>query len=308
MEKDSRIYIAGSNGLVGSAIYRYLQSNGYSNLIVKNRTELDLCDQKLVENFFLENKPEYVFLAAAIVGGIHANSVKPVDFLQNNLLIQTNVIKSAYESGVKKLVFLGSTCIYPRDCQQPIKEEYSLTGPLEKSNQWYAIAQIAGIKLCQAYRKQYGSNAISLMPTNLYGPGDNFDLLNSHVLPALIRKFHEAQLNNSKTVEVWGSGKPYREFLYVDDLAEACCFLMDNYDDSNIINIGTGKDISIRDLAELIKEVTCYKGDILFDNSKSDGTPKKLTDISKLEQLGWKSKTSLSQGIINTYEWFKQNY
>ena len=307
MRSDSRIYVAGHNGLVGSALCRQLTTEGHTNLIVRDRIDLDLCNQVAVEAFFKETKPEYVFLAAAVVGGIHANDSKPVEFLRDNLLIQTNIIDAAYKNGVKKLAFLGSTCIYPRDCPQPIKEEYLLSGPLEETNQWYAIAKIAGIKLCQAYRKQYGFNAISLMPTNLYGPGDNFDLMNSHVLPALLRKFHEGKINNTKAVEVWGSGKPFREFLYIEDMAEACCFLMQHYDDESIVNIGKGEDISIKALAELMKDIVGYEGDIVFDASKPDGTPKKLTDVTKLNKLGWKSKTSLRRGIELSYDWYLNN-
>ena len=307
MDKASRVYVAGHNGLVGSAIFRKLKSDDYTNLIVRTHSELDLCDQIAVDNFFQETSPEYVFLAAANVGGIHANDTMPVDFLQNNIQIQTNIIDAAYRYNVKKLVFLGSTCIYPRDCPQPIKEEYLLTGPLEETNQWYAIAKIAGIRLCQAYRIQYGFNAISLMPTNLYGPGDNFDLMNSHVLPALIRKFHEGKINNKEHVDVWGTGKPCREFLYIDDMADACCFLMQNYDDNEIINIGTGKDISISELSALIKTIVGFDGEIKFDATKPDGTPKKVCDVSKLNNLGWKSKTSLEKGIELTYQWFQEN-
>lgn len=305
MQKDASIYIAGHRGLVGSAIHRSLQAKGYSNFILRTHAELELCDQAAVAKFFAEVKPDYVFLAAAVVGGIHANDTRPVDFLQYNLQIQNNIIDSAWRNKTSKLAFLGSTCIYPRDCPQPMKEEYLLTGPLEKTNEWYAIAKIAGIKLCQAYRKQYGFNAISMMPTNLYGPGDNFDLLSSHVLPALIRKFHEGKVNGSDSVEIWGTGKPFREFMYVDDMADACCFLMENYDEPDIVNIGTGKDISIADLAKLIKNIVGFEGEIVYDRSKPDGTPKKLTDVTRLTNLGWTSSTSLEEGIRQTYEWFK---
>ena len=307
MQTDSRIYVAGHNGLVGSTICRRLSSEGYQNLIVRDHSQLDLCNETAVNDFFAETKPEYVFLAAAVVGGIHANDTRPVAFLRDNLLIQTNIIEAAYQTGVKKLAFLGSTCIYPRDCPQPIKEEYLLTGPLEETNQWYAIAKIAGIKLCQAYRKQHGFNAISMMPTNLYGPGDNFDLQSSHVLPALIRKFHEGKVNHSKQVEVWGSGKPFREFLYVEDMAEACCYLMENYNDESIINIGTGQDVSIKALAELIKDIIGYEGNIVFDSSKPDGTPKKVTDVTKIKASGWQSTTSLQTGLEKTYAWYLKN-
>lgn len=307
MQKDASIYIAGHRGLVGGAIHRCLQQQGYSNFLLRTHAELDLTNQDAVNGFFQQQQPEYVFLAAAVVGGIHANDTRPVDFLQDNLLIQTNVIKAAYANKVSKLAFLGSTCIYPRDCPQPIKEDYLLTGPLEQTNEWYAIAKIAGIKLCQAYRKQYGFNAISMMPTNLYGPGDNFDLLGSHVLPALIRKFHEAKVNDADVVEIWGTGKPFREFLYVDDMAEACCFLMENYDEPDIVNIGTGTDISIHDLALLIKAIVGFEGELVFDTSKPDGTPKKLTDVTRLTGLGWSSKTALSDGIQQTYDWYLAN-
>ncbi len=307
MQKDSRIYVAGHNGLVGSAICRKLKADHHNNLIARSHKELDLCNQLAVDAFFKEEQPEYVFLAAAVVGGIHANETQAVSFLRDNLLIQTHVIEAAYKHGVKKMAFLGSTCIYPRDCPQPIKEEYLLTGPLEETNQWYAIAKISGIKLCQAYRKEYGFNAISLMPTNLYGPNDNFDLMDSHVLPALIRKFHEGKVSNKEAVEIWGTGNPYREFLYIDDLADASCFLMQNYDDDSIINVGTGQDISIRELAELIKKIVGYKGKIIFDSSRPDGTQKKCCDVTKLNNLGWKSKTTLQDGLKITYDWYINN-
>ncbi|MEQ8427850.1 MAG: GDP-L-fucose synthase [Gammaproteobacteria bacterium] len=307
MQKDASIYIAGHRGLVGSAIHRCLQAKGYSNFVLRTHAELELCDQAAVAKFFADEKPDYVFLAAAVVGGIHANDTRPVDFLQYNLQIQNNIIDSAWKNETSKLAFLGSTCIYPRDCPQPMKEDYLLTGPLEKTNEWYAIAKIAGIKLCQAYRKQYGFNAISMMPTNLYGPGDNFDLLSSHVLPALIRKFHEGKVNGSDSVEIWGTGKPFREFLYVDDMADACCFLMENYDEPEIVNIGTGKDISIADLAKLIKNIVGFEGEIVYDNSRPDGTPKKLIDVTRLTNLGWTSSTSLEEGIRQTYDWYVNN-
>jgi GDP-L-fucose synthase len=307
MQNDSRIYVAGHNGLVGSAICHKLKTDNYKNLIVRTHKELDLCKQIDVDEFFRKEQPEYVFLAAAAVGGIHANDTQPVKFLKDNLLIQTNIIDAAYRNGVKKLVFLGSTCIYPRDCPQPIKEEYLLTGLLEETNQWYAIAKISGIKLCQAYRKEFGFNAISLMPTNLYGPNDNFDLMGSHVLPALIRKFHEGKVSNKEAVEVWGTGNPYREFLYIDDLADASCYLMQNYDDESIINVGTGQDVNIRKLAELIKDTVGYEGKIVFDVSKPDGTPKKCCDVTKLNNLGWESKTTLQDGLKITYDWYLDN-
>ncbi len=308
MHKDASIYIAGHRGLVGSAIHRCLQSKGHKNFILRSHEELELLDQQAVSDFFADQKPDYVFLAAAVVGGIHANDSRPVDFLQDNLQIQNNIISAAWKNGAGKLAFLGSTCIYPRDCPQPIKEEYLLTGPLEKTNEWYAIAKIAGIKLCQAYRKQYNFNAISMMPTNLYGPGDNFDLLSSHVLPALIRKFHEGKLHNKKHVEIWGSGAPFREFLYVDDMADACCFLMEHYSEADIVNIGTGMDISIAGLAALIQEIVGYEGETVYDRSKPDGTPRKLTDVTRLNELGWKNKISLKEGITKTYNWFVENY
>jgi GDP-L-fucose synthase len=267
---------------------------------------LDLTDQKAVTSFFTEEKPEYIFLAAAKVGGIHANDTYPADFIRDNLLIQTNIIDQALKNGTKKLLFLGSSCIYPKSAPQPMKEEYLLTGALEPTNQWYAVAKIAGIKMCQAYRRQYGFNAVCAMPTNLYGPNDNFDLKNSHVLPALIRKFHEAEKEDKDFVEIWGSGKPMREFLHVDDLADACVFLMDNYDSEEIINVGTGKDISIGALAELIAEIVGFKGKIVYDPSKPDGTPKKLLDTIKINTLGWRPSTTLSAGIAATYNWYKK--
>lgn len=308
MKKNSKIYLAGHNGLVGSAIHRKLEKDGYKNIIKKDFKELDLRDNDKVKKFFQEEKPEYVFLAAAKVGGIVANNEFGADFIYDNLAIELNIIKASQENGVKKLLFLGSSCIYPRDCQQPIKEKYLLTGPLEETNKPYAMAKIAGLIMCQAFNKQYGTNFISVMPTNLYGPGDNFDLKSSHVLPALIRKFHEAKVNNEPTVTVWGTGKPMREFLYVDDLADAVVFLMNNYDDGGIINIGTGEDQTIKELAEIIKEVIGYKGEIVFDTSKPDGTPRKLLDVSKLDLTGWKFKTKLEDGVKKTYEWYIQNF
>ena len=307
MEKNSKIYVAGHNGLVGSSIVRNLRKNGYNNLILRNFEALNLMDQDEVKNFFKEEKPEYVFLAAAKVGGIQANNDFPADFIFQNLQIQNNVIHNAYLNGVKKLLFLGSSCIYPRDCAQPIKEEYLLTGELEKTNEAYAIAKIAGIKTCQAYNKQYGTKFISVMPTNLYGPNDNFDLTSSHVLPALLRKFHEAMLTNAKEVVMWGTGSPMREFLYVDDLADACVHLMETYDGSDIVNIGTGEDVTIKNLALLIKKVVGFKGEIANDTTKPDGTPRKLLDVSKLHSLGWKHKTTLEDGVRMTYEWFLNN-
>ena len=306
MEKDSRIYVAGHNGLVGSAIYRKLQQEGYANIICRTHKELDLCNQAAVEDFFKQERPEYVFLAAAKVGGIMANNTYPAEFIYINLAIEVNVIHCAYKYGVKKLLFLGSSCIYPKHSPQPIKEEYLLTGALEPTNEPYAIAKIAGIKMCQSYNRQYGTNFISTMPTNLYGPGDNFDLETSHVLPALIRKFHEAKLSGT-SVTLWGTGTPRREFLYVDDLADACLFLMDNYDGNEIINVGVGKDISIKELAELISDVVGYKGEIIYDTSKPDGMPVKRLDVSRINSLGWYAKTSLKEGIEKTYQWYLEN-
>lgn len=307
MNKDSKIYVAGHRGLVGSAIVRNLQSKGYTNIITRRHSELDLTDQQAVRRFFEEEKPEYVFLAAAKVGGIHANNTYPADFIYNNLMIECNVIKAAHDYNVKKLLFLGSSCIYPKMAPQPIKEEYLLSGYLEPTNEAYAIAKIAGLKMCQYFKKQYGDNFISCMPTNLYGPNDNFDLQNSHVLPALIRKFHEAKVENKPYVEVWGTGTPRREFLYVDDMADACVFLMENYDGDETVNIGTGEDVTIRELAKIVKEVVGFDGELKFDTSKPDGTPRKLLDVSKLNKLGWKYRVSLKEGIIKSYEWYKTN-
>jgi len=308
MHKETKIYVAGHRGLVGSAILRKLRAEGYSNIVTRTREELDLTNQQAVYQFFETEQPEYVFLAAAKVGGILANSTYPADFIRENLLIQANVIDAAYRYGVKKLLFLGSSCIYPKFAPQPMKEEYLLTGVLEPTNEPYAIAKIAGIKMCQAYNKQYGTNFITVMPTNLYGPGDNFDLQTSHVLPALIRKFHEAKVTGAPHVVVWGTGNPRREFLHVDDLADACLFLMNNYDSSEIINIGVGEDLTIRELAYLIKDIVGYHGEITFDTSKPDGTPRKLLDVSKLFTMGWKPRIRLEDGISSTYEWFVQNY
>lgn len=304
MDRTSRIYVAGHRGLAGSAICRRLQTEGFSSLILRTRAQLDLCDQRAVDAFFASEKPEYVFVAAAKVGGILANRTYPVEFLRDNLSIEINLIDSAYRHGCKKLQFLGSSCIYPKLAPQPIREEYLLTGALEPSNEWYAIAKIAGIKLAQAYRQQYGFHAICLMPTNLYGPGDNFDLKSSHVLPALIRKAHEAKINNSPELVVWGSGTPRREFLHVDDLADACVFLMQNYDEAEIINVGVGEDVTIREVAELICRVTGYEGRLVFDASKPDGTPRKVLDMSRLHALGWRARISLEDGIRQTYQWF----
>lgn len=349
MKKDSRIYIAGHRGLVGSAILRRLQGAGYTNYTLRTHSELDLEIQRDVWDFFEEERPEYVFLAAAKVGGILANNTYPADFIYNNLLIQVNVIKAAHAYGVKKLLFLGSSCIYPKFAPQPMKEEYLLTGPLEPTNEPYAVAKIAGIKLCQSYNRQYKTNFISVMPTNLYGPNDNFDLNSSHVLPAMIRKFHDAKMqavqrsgfnvqglntekvhdstvnreqrtsNSLPAVVLWGTGSPYREFLHVDDLADACVFLMENFDSSSVplpcdpcpvpglINIGSGKDVTIRELAEMIKGIVGFEGEIVWDSSKPDGTPRKLLDVSMLKALGWSPKITLEEGIKRTYEWYVQN-
>ena len=301
------IYVAGHRGLVGSAICRALEKAGYTNILTRTHGELDLTSQADVRDFFEQEQPDLVFLAAARVGGIHANDSFPADFIRDNLLIQTNIIDAAFHNGVKKLLFLGSSCIYPRSCPQPMKEEYLLTGPLEPTNEWYAVAKIAGIKMCRAYHKQYGFNAISLMPTNLYGPGDNFDLQGAHVLPALIRKFHEAALIHASEVEVWGTGTPQREFLHVDDLADACLFLMEKYDDPEIINVGTGQEITIFRLADLVKKITGFQGKVVFNTAMPDGTPRKLLDISRLSELGWKSSLSLADGIAETYTWFLEN-
>ena len=305
MNKESKIYIAGHRGLVGSALVRKFQELGYDNLILKTRSELNLLNQQEVADFFAVEKPEYVFLAAAKVGGIGANSTYPADFVYENIMIQTNIIHSAYKNNTKKLLFLGSSCIYPKMAEQPIKEESLLTGELEPTNDAYAIAKIAGIKMCQAYNKQYGTNYISVMPTNLYGPNDNFDLEKSHVFPALIRKFHEAKINKEAEVVVWGTGTPIREFLYVDDLAEACIYLMNNYNDDKIVNIGTGVGVTIRELAESIAKVVGYEGKLVFDTSKPDGTPIKINDVSYLNSLGWQAKTDLLSGIEKTYNWYK---
>jgi GDP-L-fucose synthase len=302
MEQNSKIYIAGHRGMVGSAILRRLQQEGYRHFVCKTSAELDLRNQQAVFEFFETEKPDYVFLAAAKVGGILANNTYRAEFLYDNLAIQNNVIHSCWTYGVKKLLFLGSSCIYPRMAPQPIREEYLLTGPLEPTNEPYAIAKIAGIKMCDAYRSQYGCNFISVMPTNLYGPNDNYDLNTAHVLPALLRKFHEAKRNDQKEVTVWGSGMPRREFLHVDDMADACVFLMKKYNEPGHINIGTGEDISIKELAEMIREITGYKGTIVFDTSKPDGTPRKLLDVTKLAGLGWKAATTLRDGIEKVYK------
>jgi len=304
MDKSSRIYVAGHNGLVGSAICRRLKRDGYTNLIVRDRSQLNLTNQPAVDAFFAAQRPDYVFLAAAKVGGILANSTYPVDFLRDNLIIELNVMEAAYRHGVKKLQSLGSSCIYPMLAPQPIKEEYLLSSPLEPTNEWYAIAKIAGIKLAQAYWQQYGFHAISLMPTNLYGPGDHFDLKASHVLPALMRKAHEARVKGAPEMVVWGTGTPRREFMHVDDLADAALFLMLNYDEPDIINVGVGTDLSIRELAQLVCRVVGYDGRLVFDTSKPDGTPQKLLDVSRLRALGWQARIRLEEGIHETYQWF----
>ncbi|HEX3889810.1 MAG TPA: GDP-L-fucose synthase [Verrucomicrobiae bacterium] len=304
MNENSRIYVAGHNGLVGSAIWRELQRLGFKNLIGRRQREVNLLDAVAVQDFFTETKPEFVFVAAAKVGGIHANSTQPAEFLFENLQIQNNLIHSAKQAGVRKLLFLGSSCIYPKLAPQPLKEKYLLTGELEPTNQWYAIAKIAGIKLCQAYRRQYGCDFISAMPTNMYGPNDNYDLQTSHVLPALIRKFHDAKINSAATVTCWGTGAPLREFLYADDLARACVFLMENYSDEQFINVGSGSEINIRELAELVKRITGFSGEIVWDKSKPDGTPRKLMDSSRLFALGWKPQVDLKTGIRLAYEDF----
>ncbi|MBL1233118.1 MAG: GDP-fucose synthetase [Flavobacteriales bacterium] len=308
MNKSDKIYVAGHNGMVGSAIVRQLKSNGFTNLLVKPSKELDLTNQQAVNSFFETEKLDYVFLAAAKVGGIHANNVYRADFLYQNLMIEANVIHAAYLNKVTKLLFLGSSCIYPKMAPQPLKEEYLLTGFLEATNEPYAIAKIAGIKLCESYRRQYGCNFISAMPTNLYGPNDNYDLNNSHVLPALIRKFHTAKLENQLQVEIWGTGTPLREFLHVDDLAAACLFLMKNYNEELFVNVGSGTDISIKDLALLVKKTVGYKGDLVFNISKPDGTPRKLMDVSRINQLGWKHNISLEEGIKTVYEEVKDTF
>ncbi|MUG73940.1 GDP-L-fucose synthase [Paenibacillus validus] len=304
MDKNSKIYVAGHRGMVGSALVRKLEAEGYNNIVFKTSSELDLTRQAEVEDFFKAEKPEYVFLAAAKVGGIHANNTYPADFIYSNLMIEANVIHSSYNHSVRKLLFLGSSCIYPKMAAQPIKEEYLLGGYLESTNEAYAIAKIAGLKMCEFYNRQHGTDFISAMPTNLYGPNDNYDLQNSHVLPALIRKFHEAKMSGAKEVVMWGSGTPRREFLHVDDLADASLFLMQNYKGNETVNVGTGKDISILELAQLVAEIVGFEGDIVKDASKPDGTPRKLLDVSKLHDLGWKAKIKLRDGIQSTYKSF----
>jgi GDP-L-fucose synthase len=304
MDRTDKIFVAGHRGLVGSAIVRRLHADGFSAIITRTRKELDLCDQAQVDEFFERERPDYVFLAAAKVGGIQANNTKKAEFITENLRIQTNVIDAAYRHGVIKLLFLGSSCIYPKLCPQPIKEDYLLSGPLEPTNDAYAIAKIAGIMMCDAYRQQYGMNAVSIMPTNLYGPGDNFDLNSSHVLPALLRKFHDAKVAHSPTVSMWGTGTPRREFLHVDDMADASVFLMQQYDGKDIVNVGVGNDVTIKELGELVRDIVGFTGDIVWDASKPDGTPRKLLDVSRLNGLGWKAKIPLRDGIQQTYDWY----
>ncbi len=308
MEKDSRIYVAGHRGLVGSAIKRNLEAKGYTDIIGRTHSELDLTDQAAVRAFFEEERPEYVVLAAAKVGGINANNTCPAEFAWENMQIQCNVIKCAHDYKVKKLLFLGSTCIYPRMAPQPIPEEALLTGPLEATNEAYAIAKISGLEMCKYFKLQYGDDFISCMPTNLYGPHDNYDLNNSHVLPAMLRKFHEAKVNDAENVTLWGSGSPLREFLYVDDMADACVFLLENYSGVSHVNIGTGKEITIKELAELIKRTVGYTGGIVWDSSMPDGTPRKLTDVTKLRELGWRHKVELEEGVKLAYDWFRDNF
>ena len=303
----ARIYVAGHRGLVGSAVMRALKKAGYDNLIVRTHAQLDLTEQSAVRNFFQDLKPEVVIMAAARVGGIHANNSRPAGFLRDNLLMQDNVIDAAYRHGAGKFVFLGSSCIYPRTAPQPIREDSLLTGPLEPTNEWYAVAKIAGLKMCQAYRREFGFNAIALMPTNLYGPGDNFDLQNSHVLPALIRKFHEAKNRSDESVEIWGTGTPRREFLHVDDLADAVIFMLRNYEDEKIVNVGWGEDLTIHELAEMVMSAVGFSGKLSFDPSKPDGMPRKLLDVSRLNALGWRPRIPLKAGIASTYAWFKEH-
>ncbi|HJR69517.1 MAG TPA: GDP-L-fucose synthase [Gammaproteobacteria bacterium] len=307
MTPDAKIFVAGARGLVGSAIVRALDARGYREVLRPAHAELELRDATAVERFFAAERPEFVFLAAAKVGGIAANDTYPADFIYDNLVVQTNVIDTAYRHGVRKLCFLGSSCIYPRLAPQPLEESSLLTGPLEPTNEWYAVAKIAGIKMCQAYARQHGFNAISVMPTNLYGPGDNFDLTTSHVLPALLRKLHAAKERDEATVTVWGSGTPRREFLYVDDLADALCFLMERYDSPEIINVGCGEDVTIAELAALLAEIVGFRGTLVFDRTKPDGTPRKLLDVSKLNALGWRAKTALADGVRTTYAWYRAN-
>jgi len=307
MGPSSKIFVAGHRGLVGGAIVRRLQAGGFDDLLLRGRDQLDLSRQSEVEDFFEAERPDFVYLAAAHVGGIHANSAYPAQFIRDNLAIQTNVIHAAWRSGATKLCFLGSSCIYPKHSAQPMSEDVLLSGPLEPTNEWYAVAKIAGIKMCQAYRREYGFDAISLMPTNLYGPGDNFDLQNSHVLPALMRRFHEAKLRGDSSVTIWGTGSPKREFLHVDDLADAVVFLMDNYSGEGIVNVGVGEDVTILDLAHLVARVVGFEGVILTDPDKPDGTPRKLLDVSRLHAMGWRASTELEDGIRSTYRWYLEH-
>ena len=307
MNQNACIYVAGHRGLVGSAIVRALEAQGHTNLVTRTSQELDLRDQAAVRAFYAEARPEYVFLAAAKVGGILANDTYPAEFLYDNLMIEANLIHGAHEAGVEKLLFLGSTCIYPKHAPQPMNEDALLTGPLEPTNEWYAVAKIAGIKLCQAYQRQYGARFIAAMPTNLYGPGDNFDLEKSHVMPALIRKFHEAKARGDATVPAWGTGSPRREFLHVDDCADACLFLMNEYEGRDFVNIGVGEDITIRELVELVQGAVGYEGEVVWDTSKPDGTPRKLVDVSRLHALGWRARIPLEEGIRSTYQWFLEH-
>lgn len=307
LESTSRIFVAGHRGLVGSAISRKLTATGHVNLLERDRAALDLCDRAAVDRFFEAERPEFVFIAAAKVGGIHANDTQPAAFLYENLMIQSNIIDSAYRHGAEKLLFLGSSCIYPKFAPQPIKEEYLLTGELEPTNECYAIAKIAGLKMCAAYRRQYGFNAVSLMPTNIYGPHDNFDLETSHVIPALIRKAHEAKINRADSMEVWGTGSPRREFLHVDDLADACLFTMRHYNDDVALNVGVGEDVTIKEMVELICDVVGFEGQLAFDTSKPDGTPRKKLDVSRLDALGWRAGIGLREGIVDSYDWYRQH-
>jgi len=305
-DKTARVYVAGHRGLVGSAIYRALTDAGYANILTRTRAELDLCDRAAVDRFFAKETPEFVFIAAAKVGGIHANNTQPAAFIHENLAIEVNLIDAAYRHGAEKLLFLGSSCIYPKLAPQPIREEYLLTGELEPTNESYAIAKIAGLKMCEAYRRQYGFNAISVMPTNIYGPGDNFDLETSHVLPALIRKAHEAKVSGATEMDVWGTGNPRREFLHVDDLAAACLFCMENYEGSVALNVGVGDDVTIRELVETVCEVIGFGGELVFDTSKPDGTPRKWLNVDRLAELGWRAKIGLRDGITDTYRWYME--
>ena len=308
MDRDAKIYVAGHRGMVGSAIVRKLSSLGYTNVVTRTHAEVDLVSQQAVMDFLGQEKPDYIFMAAAKVGGIHANNTLRADFLYQNLMIETNVVHAAWQAGVNRMLFLGSSCIYPRDCPQPIREDYLLTGPLEQTNEPYAIAKIAGVKLCESYNRQYGTQYVSAMPTNLYGPNDSYDLNNSHVLPALIRKTHEAKLRGDRELVVWGSGKPMREFLYVDDMAEACVFLMENGISDGRFNIGTGEDVTIRELAETVMDVVGFDGTIVYDSSKPDGTPRKLLDVDKMKTLGWSASTGLRDGIARAYADFKERF